>query len=174
MTHDRMFYYDLAVGLMRQHGLESWTFEFDNAKRRAGVCRYRCKLISLSRHYVRLNADNYEDIRDTILHEIAHALAGFKAAHGPAWKAVCRRIGAKPERCYDSSKVVMPKGSLQATCGGCLTVFTRHKAVRKGSWRYCVKCGKDKGRLTFTKRVESREYKPSSVQIRSGQLSRCP
>lgn len=107
VKHSAMFYFDLAVGLMRQHGLNGWTFEFDNAKRRAGVCRYRCKVISLSRHYVRLNADNYEDIRDTILHEIAHAIAGFKAAHGPAWKAVCRRIGAKPERCYDSSKVIM-------------------------------------------------------------------
>ena len=33
---------------------------------------------------------------DTILHEIAHAIAGANAGHGPVWKAVAKRIGAAP------------------------------------------------------------------------------
>ena len=33
---------------------------------------------------------------DTILHEIAHAIAGVEAGHGPAWKAVAQRLGATP------------------------------------------------------------------------------
>ena len=40
-----------------------------------------------------MNGDPRE-VRDTILHEIAHALAGAKAKHGPAWKAIARRLGA--------------------------------------------------------------------------------
>ena len=36
------------------------------------------------------------DVTNTILHEIAHALAGAKPGHGPAWKTVARRIGATP------------------------------------------------------------------------------
>lgn len=34
-------------------------------------------------------------IRDTILHEIATVIAGPEAGHGPKWKAVCRRVGAR-------------------------------------------------------------------------------
>ena len=36
------------------------------------------------------------EIRDTILHEIAHALAGPEARHGARWKAIARRIDATP------------------------------------------------------------------------------
>ncbi len=37
-----------------------------------------------------------EQVRDTVLHEIAHAIAGPEAGHGPLWKATARRIGATP------------------------------------------------------------------------------
>ena len=37
------------------------------------------------------------EVKDTILHEIAHALAVARAGHGPAWKTVARRIGATPK-----------------------------------------------------------------------------
>ena len=39
------------------------------------------------------------EIRDTILHEIAHALAWTRhgeRTHGPRWKQICREIGAVP------------------------------------------------------------------------------
>lgn len=41
---------------------------------------------------------NEEQLEDTILHEVAHAIAGSRAGHGPAWKSVCREIGANPNR----------------------------------------------------------------------------
>ena len=45
---------------------------------------------------------NEEEIRDTVLHEIAHAIAGPEAGHGPLWKATARRIGATPRaKTYD-------------------------------------------------------------------------
>ena len=56
----------LARGLMNQWGLQDWTFKLDNAKRRAGCCKYSRKTISLSRFYVDNNTD--ADIRDTLLH----------------------------------------------------------------------------------------------------------
>ena len=44
-----------------------------------------------------------EQIRDTVLHEIAHAIAGHEAGHGPLWKATARRIGATPRaKTYES------------------------------------------------------------------------
>ena len=44
-----------------------------------------------------------EQIRDTVLHEIAHAIAGREAGHGPLWKVTARRIGATPRaKAYES------------------------------------------------------------------------
>jgi hypothetical protein len=53
----------------------------DSAVRRFGTCRYSRKLITLSRQLIELN--DQARVLDTILHEIAHALAGPKTGHGP-------------------------------------------------------------------------------------------
>lgn len=137
----------LARQLMNEHGLGHWVFSYDRAKRRAGRCSYRKQLITLSINFVIRNND--EEIKDTILHEIAHALAGPGTGHGPKWKAVCRQIGAKPVRCYDSEKVDMPKGRYKAVCGGCQKAFHRHRRPKRSGFRYCTACGPERGLLTF-------------------------
>ena len=91
-----------ARELMDEHGLHGWTFRFSAAKSRLGECRERERHIRLSRRHA-VNGDPRE-VRDTILHEIAHALAGAKAGHGPAWKAVARRIGATPKARAEESE----------------------------------------------------------------------
>ena len=88
---------DLALALMRQHGLHDWTFRFDHARRRFGSCRPRRRLITLSRPLAFLNEE--AQVRDTILHEIAHALTPWDG-HGRNWKRKCIEIGAEPRRCY--------------------------------------------------------------------------
>ncbi|CAN7182026.1 SprT-like domain-containing protein [Microbacterium sp. LjRoot45] len=80
-----------AEALMSAHLDASWTFAFDNAKRRAGACDYTRQRITLSR-YLSARYDA-ETNRQTILHEIAHALAGARAGHGVAWKRAARAIG---------------------------------------------------------------------------------
>lgn len=108
-TTDPVLHYTmLARSLMDQHGLADWTFKLDRAKRRAGCCKYERKVLTLSYHYVTRNLDKPDDIRDTILHEIAHALAGPNVGRGDAWKAICVQIGARPQRCYDSQVIDMP------------------------------------------------------------------
>src|SRR5688572_16549717 len=99
---------DLAHSLLRQHGLHDagWTFRFDHARRRFGSCRYRAKVVTLSRHLTFLNDE--PQVRDTILHEIAHALAGHAAGHGDEWKRMCVTVGANPRRCYDDDEVLSP------------------------------------------------------------------
>ena len=84
----------LARELMDEHGLDAWTFAFLEAERRLGDCNYRDRVIRVGRTHA-LEAGEAE-IRDTILHEIAHALAGPEAQHGALWKATARRIGATP------------------------------------------------------------------------------
>lgn len=91
------------------HGLTDWTGGLDNARQRFGVCQMGKKHISLSRHLCELNSE--AEVRDTILHEIAHALAwerhGENCGHDQRWKNICKEIGARPVACFDS-EVVQP------------------------------------------------------------------
>lgn len=71
---------DLALELMKQQDLEyRYRFEFDNAKRRFGRCSYRPRFITLSKRLVLLN--DYETVKNVILHEIAHALTSPGKGH---------------------------------------------------------------------------------------------
>ena len=96
----------LAHELMAEHGLRGWRVEFDRAKRRAGICRHDTSVIGLSAPITRLHPE--AEVRDTILHEIAHALAGPRAGHGPAWVATARRIGCSGERCVPGEAPAVP------------------------------------------------------------------
>lgn len=100
---------------LTEHGLtqKGWRGDLDTAEKRFGLCSPSRKTITLSRSLVALNSQ--EEVLDTILHEIAHALAaietGDNCGHDHRWRAICRRIGAKPERCYDSRDVTTPNAS---------------------------------------------------------------
>jgi predicted SprT family Zn-dependent metalloprotease len=158
----------LARTLMNQHGLGNWVFEWDGAKRRAGACHHTKHKITLSIHYAERNAIDL--VKDTILHEIAHALAGPGKGHGWEWKQICIRIGAKPVRCY-SSDADMPEGKWKACCGGCTKLFTKHRQPKRNGWTYCVKCGPDKGKLSYSlnfttpKTVVKSEYQGKSFGL---------
>lgn len=143
----------LARTLMNEHGFGHWTLNFDRAVRRAGYCSFRRQRISLSHHFVSLNP--VEEVKDTILHEIAHALDGPRPshhAHDERWKAICKRIGCRPERCYKAEDVVMPPSKWLAICGGCQREFPRHRYPKRQ--RYCAKCGRIHGVLIFKLRRE--------------------
>ena len=91
----------MARRLMDEHGLTGWTFAFVEAKRHLGDCHFRHRVIRISRTHGL--EGNEEQIRDTMLHEIAHAIAGREAGHGRLWKATARRIGATPwAKAYES------------------------------------------------------------------------
>ena len=80
----------LANDLLKHHGLLEWKVVLDRAKTRAGQCCYRTKTIHISRN--RIAHSSEEDVKDTILHEIAHALTpGHK--HDAHWKAKAIEIG---------------------------------------------------------------------------------
>lgn len=89
----------LAEELIVEHNLAYWKFQFDNGTKRAGCCNYKHQIISMSYEFARYASD--EDIRDTILHEMAHALVGPKHHHDNVWKAKAIEIGCTGERCHD-------------------------------------------------------------------------
>ncbi|SEC03770.1 Predicted Zn-dependent metalloprotease, SprT family [Nocardioides exalbidus] len=103
----------MAQGLMAEHGLEGWRLVFDRAKTRAGVCRPGRREIGLSRPLTQLHP--VDEVRDTVLHEIAHALVGPEHGHDAVWRATALRIGCSAERCV-SSDVPRVEGGWVGTC----------------------------------------------------------
>ena len=120
----------IALRLFEKHGLKKWRFKFDRARARFGCCNFSTKTISLSRILTQLNSS--EKVKGTILHEIAHALAGRHSAHGKAWRVKAAEIGCNPQRCYSQSEVKTPRGKYTAKCGNCgkeFQVLRRRKGV---------------------------------------------
>lgn len=134
----------MARALIAEHLDPAPPFAFDTSVKRAGACHYTrdratraitLTRITMSRQLVALWPE--DEVRDVVLHEIAHALAGHAAAHGPRWQQVARRIGAKPETTYESA---LPSVDLPwvATCPGCGKVVQMTRAP-KGN-RSCKQC----------------------------------
>lgn len=122
----------LAQDLMRLHNLTGWNFKFDNAKTRVGFCRYRFKTISLSKYFVpKLTS---EEVKDTILHEIAHAFTGKKNGHNHIWQQKAREIGCNAERLYRGEARVKPK--FKGICPVCGKTIYRHRR----NYMSCGRC----------------------------------
>lgn len=136
----------LARELMAAHDIGNWAFGWNRRKRALGLCRYQQKRIELSAHFVKDNSEAM--VRDTLLHEIAHALAGQRAGHGPKWKAMCEKLGCKPERC-DKGEAVMPTGKWRASCPTCGKHYWRHKRPQRGARYWCRACGPTRGPVQF-------------------------
>jgi len=115
----------LAAQELTQHNLVGWTFTFGDSKRRLGACKYRYKRIEIAEYYAANSPD--EHVIDTLRHEIAHAIAGPGAAHGPEWQTIAERIGAKPVACDRTGEAVVKPGDRQAYCAGCQRTHQRYK-----------------------------------------------
>lgn len=101
----------LARDLMDSYDFAHWDFAFDRAKTRHGQCDFTNQRITLSRYFVEMNEEPL--VRETILHEIAHAIAGPGAGHGPRWQTVARNLGVRPVARKAST---MPKGRYKGVC----------------------------------------------------------
>ncbi|GAB3121928.1 SprT-like domain-containing protein [Glaciibacter psychrotolerans] len=88
-----------ADALIRLHLDPSWSFGFDNAKKRAGLCNFTDRKLTVSRYL----AARYDDdeIHQILLHEVAHALAGPRAGHGPKWRNLANSLGYEGKRTHD-------------------------------------------------------------------------
>ena len=131
----------LGNHLIREHTARSglkkgWTFAFDLAPVRAGVCRHTEKRIALSVTYC-LKASE-EEIVDTILHEIAHAIAGPSHGHNETWKSVARRIGCTATRCHQVDHTP-PRWRGQCACG---KEWKRQRLSQRARTGYCPACKK--------------------------------
>jgi len=133
-----------AQGVLAFYGLHAWSVRFDNAKRRLGVCKYRGKVIGFSRHF--LKVATVEQIRQTCLHEVAHA-ATPGCHHNRVWLRVARQMGYIGER--TCSDVEQAAGRWQATCPGCHATSHRYRALKKPHGWHCRRCGRTRGKLVW-------------------------
>jgi predicted SprT family Zn-dependent metalloprotease len=136
---------ELAVSLMDKHSLldKGWYFEYDNAKRRFGCCYYYQRKITLSSVLCELNKE--KDVRDVILHEIAHALVGPGHGHSDIWRSKAIEIGCSGFRCKSERThegYVRTPSKYIATCNTCGTNTFRNRLPKRQ-----VSCGKCSNRF---------------------------
>lgn len=123
-----------AEALIDQHLDASWSFAFDNAKKRAGQCDYTRKRLTLSRY---LSARYDDDANhQTLLHEIAHALAGPGAGHGPTWRRIARDLGYVGGTTHHGETAT----ELAPWVGSCPSGHLAYRHRRPTRPASCVKC----------------------------------
>ena len=125
-----------ASALIDLHLDPSWTFGFDNAKTRAGLCNYTHKRITVSKYL----AAKYEDdeIHQVLLHEVAHAIAGTRAGHGPKWKAIAKDLGYEGKRLHDGAIA----SELAPWVGTCPAGHVHYRYRRPARPLACGKCSR--------------------------------
>ncbi len=128
----------LATGrrLLREHGLDDWTIVADRAKTRAGVCRFAKRQIGLSAPLTALHSE--DEVLDTILHEIAHALVGPQHGHDAVWRAKARAIGCSGERCVSSDAPRVPGDWV----GRCPAGHEKHRHRAPARLMSCGECSR--------------------------------
>jgi len=122
-----------AEALIALHLDSSWTFAFDTAKTRAGLCDHARRRISVSRYL----AARFDDdaIHQVLLHEVAHAVAGPRAGHGRRWLLTARELGYTGGRTHDGP-VAIEHARWIGTCPG------GHEHVRFRRPSRPVSCGR--------------------------------
>ena len=124
---ERMFF------MLKEHDLTDWTFDFNDNKTTCGWCSYREEKISLSKYYVENNVK--QEVVNTMIHELAHALAGPGVGHGKLWKSIFAGLLKKynqpvyVERCAPKG-IKMPPGKYKLECTICKSSWQRHKLTR--------------------------------------------
>lgn len=130
---------ELAKQLLYKHGLSYYDLKFDNATRRFGKCDARNEIINLSRPLTILNSEAI--VKDTILHEIAHAL-DYKihgnAGHGITWKSLCLEVGCTPIA-FCGEDTVSVKAKWKKTCPNCGPRGEAHRRRKTACGSCCNK-----------------------------------
>lgn len=101
---DALRIYDECMNFLKENFpqyyniVKEYKFTFSSRKNAYGVCNYRKKTISICM-YLSAHVENWK-IKDTMLHEMAHAIDkginGYSSGHGYNWKRICVQIGCEP------------------------------------------------------------------------------
>lgn len=175
-AHASAYYYDIG---------EVPPLEISREKRVLGRCYYGrnpdgskyVKKIRITQFFAKES-----DLRDTIRHEIAHALAYLThtgKGHDHGWKQAAIFCGASPERCATGVTLTEPavkSAFLTIGCPGCKVTKTFYRDCKAAQWflRFndgvCHNCG-HRGAMTIIKHREPvRIERPSRVTYKPASL----
>lgn len=137
LVADRWDYlHALAETEMLEH-LEDreWSFGFDSGRRRAGLCSYNDKRITVSKYLALVHS--IDDVMQTVKHEIAHALVGPKEGHGKKWLATAKRIGYRNET-YTGQEIAKAYAPYRGLCPNGHEHFRYQRPKRLYSCHHCA------------------------------------
>lgn len=125
-----------AEALIRLHLDERvWVFGFDFAKTRFGQCDHRSRRITVSRYLAKAAED--DEVHQVLLHEIAHAIAGPRAGHGPRWLSIARELGYEGGRTH-SSPAALEHARWRGVCPAGHEVVRFRRPNRATSCAHCA------------------------------------
>jgi predicted SprT family Zn-dependent metalloprotease len=115
--------------LLDEHGVDGFDVKMNGRLTRAiGRTNFTMRVIEFSSKLAAVNDRSI--LENTVRHEVAHAIAGFKAKHGPEWKAACRLTGAEPVPCVAADSIE-GVGRWEAWCTGCKKKVDRRQRKPK-------------------------------------------
>lgn len=138
----------LAKELMAKYLDDEWKFKFSHAVKRLGACSYTTKTILLSKPLTEVNS--IKVIRNTILHEIAHALVGSKHKHDIVWAAKHRELGgtghprSKAEACVTDYVGTCSNGHIHYALGKPRALWTCSKCDPRSNLEYLITWKKER------------------------------
>lgn len=138
----------------------------------------------MSKVQVSVNILTEDKMRNTMRHELAHALVWLlhksNEGHGPLWRFYCKQLGIEPVRCGDGSDVMHPNPIVIVKCNDCGR-STKHakttqaaKSIEAGEQRY--RCGYCKSHNLSTERP-ARDLTPVKLDasvVRDYEIKRRP
>ena len=79
-----------------KHGLINWGIRIntDPTTPYVGMCSHKDKVIIINDYHIDIHPS--DEVRDTIYHELAHAIVGPGHGHDSVWATVAEELGAKP------------------------------------------------------------------------------
>lgn len=115
---------DLTFKLLTEHGLTGWRVRFNPRLTRAlGRCNHTDKVIDYQPRYMKQN--DWEQVKSTILHEVAHAMAGPYAGHGWTWQQYAKGLGLENPSAVSYTAKLTRK--FTGTCPGCSYEWQRDR-----------------------------------------------
>ena len=124
-----LFWWNIIIH--RKWNLLSWKWKLMNKKTVLGECDYDESVLYLSSFYIKRQL--FSEIRETILHEVAHALepSGF---HDLSWKNTFIAIGGKGNTYAMTHRNIFKYKTICSRC-----IFARYYHIK--SRIHCPLCG---------------------------------
>lgn len=116
-------------------------FEWSGKMTRAAGNARSTGLIRFSAQIWSIGENHFDAFRNTVLHEIAHIIAGARHGHDDVWKRIAMNIGCTGERCHQL-EVPKSKPRQEWPCSVCAeTMLLGPRQINKAKRGYSYRHG---------------------------------